>query len=79
MQNGEPLKVFTLVREGALKNIATIFQEKLSLHGYGVDLCEFYDKKGGPEICLGLKGRPQNFAMIFVCIRPPLQVLVNSP
>ena len=47
MQNGEPLKVLTLLSEGALKNIATIFQEKLSLHGYGVDLCEFYDLKRG--------------------------------
>ena len=44
---------------------------------YGVDLWNF--KKGGPEIFWGLKRAQKIFAIIFFCIRHPLQVFVNGP
>ena len=45
---------------------------------YGVDP-QFSWQKGVPEIVCGLQGARKIFAIIFFCIRSPLQVFVNGP
>ena len=76
-QKGGPLKYLTIIR-GALKKIQ-ISWWKLSLHAfYKFSMHNFHGKKG-PWNFLRSKGGPQKILQYFFCIRPPLQVFVNSP
>ena len=70
------LKIFDPCKGGGLKKITTDFPLKIKFtcfsRGWPVI---FMAKRDGPEIFLRSEGGPKN---IF-CIRPPLQVFVNSP